>query len=70
MLAQSAGASASLAPSPLAASSTIVPRTPIPRIQPARNAGPFTRPFGVASISTTAMIGAGLSATPTAKATT
>ena len=36
-----------------------------PTIQPTRNAGPFTRARGVASISTTAMIGNGLIATPT-----
>jgi hypothetical protein len=65
MLTQVAGVPCLLALAPLAASSTIVPSTAIPTIQPARNAGPLTRPLGVASISTTAMIGTGLSATPT-----
>jgi hypothetical protein len=54
-----------LALAPLATSRTIVPRTAIPSTQPARNAGPLVRPLAVARISTTAMIGSGLSATPT-----
>src|SRR5207344_1360413 len=40
------------------------PATPITR--PTRYAGPFTRPRGETSINTTAMIGIGLIATPTA----
>ena len=47
----------------------VLARHPIVQLPP-RNAGPFTRPFGVASISTTAMIGTGLRATPTANAIT
>ena len=65
MLTQVAGLPCSLADAPLAISSTIVPRTAIPSTHPVRKAGPFVRPLGVASISTTAMIGNGLSATPT-----
>lgn len=65
MLSQVAGVPCSLADAPLAISSTIVPRTAIPSTHPVRKAGPFVRPLGVASISTTAMIGTGLSATPT-----
>lgn len=45
--------------------STIAPTPAISPIQPTRNDGPLTRPFGVASISATAMIGTGPSATPT-----
>ena len=37
----------------------------MPTTHPIRNANPFARPFGVDSISTTVMIGTGLSATPT-----
>ena len=70
MLNPSAGPPFSLASAPLETSSTIVPTTARPRIHPARNAGPLTRPRGVASISTTAMIGIGLSATPTPNART
>ena len=62
---QVAGSPASLALAPDAATSTIVPTTARPRTQPSRNIGPFTRPRGVPSISTTAMIGIGLSETPT-----
>ena len=65
MLTHVAGAPSLLADAPLEISSTITPTTARPTTQPDRNAGPFTRPFGVASISTTAMIGTGLSATPT-----
>ena len=67
MLTQVAGVPCLLAEAPPATSNTIVPRTASPTTQPSRNAGPFTRPFGVASISTTAMIGTGLRATPTPK---
>lgn len=67
MLTQVAGAPCLLALPPLAASSTIVPTTARPTTHPARKAGPFTRPFGVASIRTTAMIGTGLSGTPMPK---
>jgi hypothetical protein len=65
MLTHSSGAPLLLASAPLAASSRTVPATASPNTQPAMNAGPFTRPCGVASINTTAMIGTGLSATPT-----
>ena len=65
MLTQSAGAPSVLAPAPLAARSTIVPAAASPTIHPATKAGPFTRASGVVSIRTTAMIGIGLSATPT-----
>ena len=43
----------------------MVPSSASPSTQPSTNAGPFERARGVASISTTAMIGTGLSATPT-----
>src|SRR4051794_280696 len=62
--------SPSLAPAPPATSSTIVLTTASPRTHPARNAGPLRRPAGVPSISTTAIIGTGLSDTPTANAST
>ena len=65
MLTQVAGLSCSLADAPLAISSKIVPRMAIPNTHPVRKAGPFVRPLGVASISTTAMIGTGLNMTPT-----
>ena len=64
-LTQVAGSPWLVADAPPATSSTIAPTTANPTIQPARKAGPFTRPFGVASISTTAIIGIGLRATPT-----
>ena len=60
-----AGSASSLAPAVPATTSTIAPTTARPSIQPATNAGPLTRARGVPSISTTAMIGTGLSATPT-----
>jgi hypothetical protein len=53
-----------------ATSSAIVPTTISPASQPITNAGPFARVRGVTSISTTAMIGIGLSATPTASGST
>jgi hypothetical protein len=46
--------------------SRIVPAIAIPPIHPRRNAGPFERARGVTSIITTATIGIGLMATPTA----
>ena len=61
-----AGAPRSLADAPAATTSTIVPTTAAPRAQPSTNAGPFTRPRGVPSRRTEAMIGKGLIATPTA----
>ena len=67
---QVAGSPPSFAPAPPATSSTIVPTTASPRTQPARKAGPLRRPAGVPSISTTAMIGTGLSDTPTASVST
>ena len=67
---QVAGSPPSFAPAPPATSSTIVPTTASPRTQPARKAGPLRRPAGVPSISTTAMIGTGLSETPTASEST
>ena len=65
-----AGSWSSVAPAPPAATRTTVPTTVRPRTQPATNAGPLTRPRGVASMSTTAMIGTGLTATPTANEST
>ena len=64
MLTQVAGVPSLLADAPLEMSRTIVPTRASPTTHPARNAGPLARPLGVASISTTAMIGTGLSATP------
>ena len=61
-----AGSPALEALAPLEMSSTAVPSTASPAIQPTRNAGPLARARGVASISTTPMIGTGLMATPTA----
>jgi len=55
-----------IADAPLEMSRTIVPTTASANAQEATNAGPFTRPRGVESISTTATIGSGLTATPTA----
>ncbi len=64
---QSSGCPSSLALAPLETSSTTVPRIATPAIQPIRNAGPFEGARGVASMSTTPMIGIGLIATATAK---
>lgn len=64
-LTQPAGCPWSLGPAPPEASSTIAPTRDRPRIQPRSSAGPLERARGVASISTTPMIGNGLSATPT-----
>ena len=63
-----AGSPPLLAFAPLEMSSTTVPRIARPSTQPSRNAGPLARARGVASISTTPMIGNGLIVTPTAKA--
>jgi hypothetical protein len=49
-----------------AISRTIVPTTASPINQPATKVGPFARARGVTSMRMTAMIGIGLSATPTA----
>ncbi len=46
--------------------STIAPTTATPTTHPRRNMNPSARARGVSSISTMAMIGIGLSATPTA----
>src|SRR5215213_9987630 len=46
--------------------STTAPTTPRPSSQPRTNAGPLDRARGVVNMSTTAMIGTGLSATPIA----
>ena len=46
--------------------SAIAPTTASPASQPAMNTAPFTRARCVVSISTTATIGIGLKATPTA----
>ncbi len=67
MLTQSCGCPLSLAFAPLETSSTTVPSSASPAIQPTRNAGPFERARGVASMSTTPMIGIGLMATATAR---
>ena len=47
-----------------------MPTTERPTSQPSRNDDPLTPPRGVASISTTAMIGIGLRATPRASGRT
>ncbi len=65
-LTQVAGEPDELAPAGPATHSTIVPTTASPASQPRTNSGPLTRARRVVSISTTAMIGTGLSATPTA----
>ena len=64
-LTQVAGWPESLALAPLETSSTTVPTSESPTIQPSTKAGPLRRARGVASISTTATIGSGLMATPT-----
>ena len=69
-LTQVAGSSPSVAPAPPATTRTIVPTNARPTIQPSTKAGPLTRARGVPSISTTAMIGIGLSATPSPNART
>jgi hypothetical protein len=63
---QVAGSPSSCAPAPPDTNIAIVPTTSNPTIQPNKKAGPFDRARGVPSIRTTAMIGTGLSATPTA----
>src|SRR4051794_36212064 len=67
MLTQVAGLACSLASAPPEARRTIVPSTASPTSQPTRNAGPLILARGVPSISTTATMGIGLSATPTPK---
>src|SRR6202034_4828327 len=57
-----------LAPAGPAMDSTIAPTTASPASQPRTNSGPLTFARRVVSISTTAMIGTGLSATPIASA--
>jgi hypothetical protein len=61
-----AGCPSSVASDGPAIASTIEPASATPTIQPSRNAGPFVRARGVTSMSTTATIGIGLTATPTA----
>src|SRR5829696_2220707 len=63
---QAAGSPSWLALDGPAMASRTAPARAIPTIQPARNAGPLLRARGVTSISTTATIGSGLMATPTA----
>jgi hypothetical protein len=65
-LTQLAGWPSSLAPPGPASASTMAPTTPRPTSQPSTNASPLARARGVVSISTTAMIGTGLNATPIA----
>src|SRR3984885_11950382 len=67
-LTQVAGEPDELAPAGPETLSTIAPTTASPASQPRTNSGPLTRARRVVSISTTAMIGTGLSATPTARA--
>src|SRR4029453_10635880 len=63
---QAAGSPSWLALDGPAMASRTAPARAIPTIQPARNAGPLLRARGGTSISTTATIGSGLMATPTA----
>ena len=67
---QVAGSLPSLPSDPPERSRTIVPTTERPTSQPSRNDDPLTPPRGVASIRTTAMIGIGLRATPSASGRT
>ncbi len=62
-----AGWPASDSAAPPASTKTAAPAIARPAIQPARNAGPLWRARGVPKITTTPMIGIGLSAIPTAK---
>jgi hypothetical protein len=65
-LTQVAGFPCSLASAGPAIASTIAPSTASPASQPSTNPGPLSLPRWDMSISTTAIIGIGLSATPTA----
>ena len=65
-LSQVAGWPSELADAPLEMSRTMAPTSASDTTQEARNAGPFTRPRGVESISTTATMASGLTATATA----
>src|ERR1700749_4664636 len=67
-LTQVAGEPDELAPAGPETLSTIAPTAASPVSQPATNSGPLARARREVSISTTAMIGTGLSATPTASA--
>jgi hypothetical protein len=63
---QVAGSPDWLAPDEPAAKSTIAPTTPSPISHPPGNASPLALALAVVSMITTAMIGSGLTATPTA----
>src|SRR3954454_6556548 len=65
-LPQAAGEPDSPAPAGPAKASTMAPMTPRPTSQPTTNAGPLTLALRLVSMSTTAMIGIGLRAIPTA----
>src|SRR5580704_7833770 len=65
-LTQAAGEPDLLAPAGPARDSTMAPTMPRPSSQPATKAGPLTLARWLVSMSTTAMIGIGLSAMPTA----
>src|SRR4051794_8869242 len=65
-LTQVAGDPEELAPPAPASGSAIAPTTPRPSSQPSTNMGPLTLARRLVSMSTTAMIGIGLSAIPTA----
>jgi hypothetical protein len=65
-----AGLPLSLADAPLESSRAIVPTTASPTAQASVNTGPFTRPRGVDSMSVTATMAMGLTATATAKGRT
>ena len=69
-LTQSAGPASSFAFAPPEINSTTPPTIASPMIQPSRNAGALAEARGVPSISTTPMMGTGLSATPTASGNT
>jgi hypothetical protein len=66
MLTQVSGSPPPVVAFPLAIASMIAPATVSPATQPIANAIPFARARGVPSISTMAMIGTGLMATPIA----
>jgi hypothetical protein len=65
-LTQAAGEPDSLAPADPASDRTITPTMPKPSSQPTMKTGPLTRALRLVSMNTTAMIGIGLSAIPTA----
>ena len=66
MLTQVSGPPSSSCELPLASASIAAPTIVRPATQPSANAGPFERARGVPSMSTIAMIGTGLIATPIA----